>query len=1179
MKISLSFILNRIASSLVFYDQENKKPHIFLLDQIYFFEQSIDQTKINNLEMLVGEVFKNFDLSKFDELNEIIKQEKHSDFAERPLFQIKHLAEFYSAYYDKEKLHNIFSELNGFYEDSKPTDILLDHYNHIKYNKQNRLDQIGCLNYFTQSLHNNYLDLMYRQDQDGLDNYSEKFNDVLTKFYKKTQEENPELQKQITNIVMIGMNIKAIFEKLLHELVTQNNSNTIQYTALIFAMLFSQLPLYYLENQNDILIKSIESLKNRNADSIEILDRLYRLRTEINQTKSIHGFAYIFEKIGIEVEEIIDPITKFYQILQLNVVEITKIDKHPQSDRLNLCTVFDGYETKEIVCGGKNVHNIKDNNLHTILASLGQVIPCDMLLEPREIRGIISQGMLCSLDELCINYPENEIDGIAELPNETMVGNSPLNYILNKFNFSIIFDISITPNIGNFLGLYNLEDMIFSYLTPMHQNYLANHLQRLENQDESAIFKINKEKILISDNTISEKIIENIYFYECDDVTKYNGTHPDIKNLLTSQGFEVQNNIMDAVNFSHIMLGAYPHIIDLDKIEGQLKIKLNDKNSENLKENDIILSDANDNILAIPGLYDNPEFSFNNKTTKKCLFFFTVFKENSNCDPEIGFNKMLQIARRNKLSNSMIYFYERARINEAFIKSIFGIISTDYSTNDIENIYCINDEINEKSNWFKAVKLRISDILMLFKKIGILSYIDDMQEDNSPNRTIDFPNIGDLSVKLLARLGIIDLNFNDNPIFKIDSSAEEGLYCILPVFKNRTDINSSLDLVNEISKFSDFQTNQKSLKEGFHINYIINEINYENSEEKTQEPFDPFLYFMYDEIYNKKINSSALGDYQKMRLKNKLQKTLVTLGYSEVCNFSFIDKNHAEIEQENLIHLSSPVNKNLNILRPSIIPSLLNNLTEIIKKSPENISIFESGPIYIKNNIFQNNITGVRYGKKSTRNIYNNTKDEFNFYDIKADFLRALEIYNIAENDLNLIRINKFEHQNHHTIFFHPGKSAIVFYQDLILGYIGEIHPKILKKYEIEKNTASFVILIETLDEIGKQEKKSLFQSIYQEVSRDLAFFFNEEITIQEIKNTILQSIDETEEKILQQINVFDIYQDEKLKEEKKKSIALNFKLQSQKETLSDKKINKTIDSIILNIKNELNGILTIEAK
>ena len=94
-----------------------------------------------------------------------------------------------------------------------------------------------------------------------------------------------------------------------------------------------------------------------------------------------------------------------------------------------------------------------------------------------------------------------------------------------------------------------------------------------------------------------------------------------------------------------------------------------------------------------------------------------------------------------------------------------------------------------------------------------------------------------------------------------------------------------------------------------------------------------------------------------------------------------------------------------------------------------------------------------------------------------------------------------------------------------------------------------------------------------------MAFFFNEETTIQEIKNTILQSIDETEEKILQKINIFDIYQDEKLKEEKKKSVALNFKLQSQKETLSEKQINKTINDIILNIKHELHGILTIEAK
>jgi hypothetical protein len=144
---------------------------------------------------------------------------------------------------------------------------------------------------------------------------------------------------------------------------------------------------------------------------------------------------------------------------------------------------------------------------------------------------------------------------------------------------------------------------------------------------------------------------------------------------------------MDSVNFAHIMIGAYPHIIDLDKIDGELEITFNKNSIGNLDTNDIIISDKNQNIIAVPGLYDNPKFSFDPKTTKRCLFLFIVFKENPTCNTEIGFNKMLQIARRNKLTNNMIYFYERGRINEAFVKSIFTIISTDHTQNISENVH------------------------------------------------------------------------------------------------------------------------------------------------------------------------------------------------------------------------------------------------------------------------------------------------------------------------------------------------------------------------------------------------------------------------------------------------------------------------------------------------------------
>jgi len=242
----------------------------------------------------------------------------------------------------------------------------------------------------------------------------------------------------------------------------------------------------------------------------------------------------------------------------------------------------------------------------------------------------------------------------------------------------------------------------------------------------------------------------------------------------------------------------------------------------------------------------------------------------------------------------------------------------------------------------------------------------------------------------------------------------------------------------------------------------------------------------------------------------------------------------------------------------------------------------------------------MRFGSKFPRNIHMKNKNDFDFYDIKADFLEALKVYNISEENLKFYRLSDFYDEKSDLIkvlkekkivkilddqifdsqkrFFHDGKSAIAFYKNVPVGYLGEIHPKILQDYEFSHNVVGFVLICESLNDLGIQEKPILFQSQYQSMIRDFALIFDEKITIDEIKTVIRNSENSSQnEKILREISIFDIYQDEKLKLQNKKSIAFSLKLQSQKQTLSDKIINEITKNILDNLKEKFNCYMLFE--
>ena len=134
--------------------------------------------------------------------------------------------------------------------------------------------------------------------------------------------------------------------------------------------------------------------------------------------------------IGIEVEQILDN-SKLNKGLEL--VKIIEIEKHPDSDHLNICTIQKNDSVVKIVCGAKNLKT----NVFAVLAPINYELPNGIVIQERKIRGVISQGMLCGYSEL---NPHVE-DFLSKYDQESIIM-ADLDQEVNQENFYEYFDLN-----------------------------------------------------------------------------------------------------------------------------------------------------------------------------------------------------------------------------------------------------------------------------------------------------------------------------------------------------------------------------------------------------------------------------------------------------------------------------------------------------------------------------------------------------------------------------------------------------------------------------------------------------------------------------------------------------------------------------------------------------------------
>src|SRR6185312_13714273 len=270
--------------------------------------------------------------------------------------------------------------------------------------------------------------------------------------------------------------------------------------------------------------------------------------------------ATIAEKltaIGLEVESVTDPGAALKDFV---VGEVVTAEKHPNADKLRLCSVSDGSSTLQIVCGAPNARA----GIKVVLARPGTVIPASgEVLKLGTIRGVESRGMMCSARELLLG---EDHDGIIELKPGAEVG-APVVKALEDAGLLFndpLFDVSITPNRGDAASVWGIA-----------RDLAASGLGTLKTEKIIPVAgKFPSPKTISLDFSDADKDACPIFAGRLIRGVK-NGPAPQwVQDRLKSVGMKSISALVDATNLIAQDRGRPLHVFDADTLSGNLHARM-----------------------------------------------------------------------------------------------------------------------------------------------------------------------------------------------------------------------------------------------------------------------------------------------------------------------------------------------------------------------------------------------------------------------------------------------------------------------------------------------------------------------------------------------------------------------------------------------------------------------------
>jgi phenylalanyl-tRNA synthetase beta chain len=759
------------------------------------------------------------------------------------------------------------------------------------------------------------------------------------------------------------------------------------------------------------------------------------------------------EKLNSQIgafDEIIDWGARYEGVY---VVEIVKVEKHPDADKLQICFINDGGVAKnvergsdgliQLVCGGPNARE----GLFTAWVSPGAIVPSTyddkepFVLSKIKLRGIESSGMLATPKELAIS---NDHDVVIELQ-------------------ALGVETKLTEPGTPFKKLFGLDDVIVDFENKMftHRPDCFGHLGIAReiagiqgiNFESPGWYDLNvkppkaesKLKLEVK-NQVPELVPR--YTAVCIEGLRIEPSPMWLKAYLTRLGIKPINNVVDITNYMMILTGQPIHAFDFDKV-GQ-----NDK----LAKLTIRHPSTDDKIKTLK-VISGKELELHEST-------ITIYKDDTPIDLagiNGGANSEISGSTTKIILQSAIFdMYSIRRTSMRF--GIFTDAVTRYTKGQ-----------SEEQTWPVLIKaMQMLQELIPEVKFGKIIDINSKDSEFEHQHLV-------VPIEKINR--VLGLNLSHQEISNLLSSVEienhdmgnlNEICATVPFW--RKDLQIEEDLIEEIGRL-----------------YGFNKI-------EAKLPIRP---------------ATPARKNTMIELKKAVRSTLSRLGANEVLTYNFVNTKlleHAGQNPEMAFKIRNALSPDLQVYRLSLIPNLLEKIHPNIKAGEPEFVLYEIGKAHIKEHLESEAGLPEEFQRLSL--IYaNKTKtDGAPFYIVKRYLIELLDSLNLSYK-FTVLNEDFFSAKVPITSVYEPARSAGIEIEGELRGIIGEFNSGVTKNFKLPESSAGFEIDLEWCADKFSQDPVYEPLSKFPSVNQDVTISISSESSYAEAKSELQDKLEKVTKK------------------------------------------------------------------
>lgn len=787
------------------------------------------------------------------------------------------------------------------------------------------------------------------------------------------------------------------------------------------------------------------------------------LRSFCNPSMTTDELAHALTMAGLEVEEVTPAAPPFTNIV---VGEIVTREKHPNADRLSVCTVNVGAHSAaplQIVCGAPN-------------ARVGIKIPCALVgaeLPPGEdgkpfkitqakMRSVESNGMLCSARELGIS---TEHAGLLELAADAPVGADIREYLsLNDSKFLI----KLTPNKADCLSVYGVAREVHAITgAPLAAEPVG--------AVKATLTEVLPVKVLSPDlcGRFAGRVVRG--------VNARASTPAWMRERLEKSGQRSITALVDISNYVMLEVGRPTHVFDLDKVHGGLEVRWG-KKGESLKllNGNTVALDEKVGVIADSQAVESLAGIMGGDSTAVSL-------DTTNVYVEAAFWHPLAIqgrARRFNFSTDAGHRFERGVDWETIPAHLDRISALILEICGGEAGPIDDQIINVPPR--PPVSMRVARAQ---KVIGVAVSADEM-------------------ASIFTRLGLMH------------TRTAESFIVTPPSY--RFDIEIEEDLIEEIARIFGFDN----------------------------IPAQPPL-----------ARAAMRTPPEALRSLHALRARMASQDYFEVINYSFVDESWERelIGNPDPIKLLNPIASQMAVMRSSLIPGMLANIQYNVSHKADRVRVFELGKVFARDATVVDGplavagisqplrLAGAAFGGALPEQ-WASSKRTTDFFDVKADLAAVLPdgvSFETAEHPL-----------------LHPGRSARIVHNGATLGWLGELHPKHLARFELSSAPIVFELDVEPLQQLPTISHVAVSKQPL--VRRDMALVVANSVN----SDKLVSALRDAAPAFVRGVEVFDVYRGAGLPDGAK-SVAIRVLMQDTERTLADAEIEGACQQMLIAAKQQ----------